>query len=265
MKFRQKVRNLPLAKRIIPCLDVKDGEVVKGTNFVSLKSAGNAVELAKKYRDDGADELMFLDISASSEKRKTKTNLAKQVAKELDIPFTIGGGISSIGDARNVLSNGADKVSVNTSAVRDPSLVTSLADVFGVQCVVVAIDAKRTSHTDSGFGVYTFGGSVETGLDAIRWAKEAEKKGAGEILLTSIDRDGTKLGFDLQLTRKITSQVSIPVIASGGCGEISHFFDILKGKNGADAALAASVFHYREFTIGEVKNYLSKKGIEVRR
>jgi cyclase len=256
---------MPLAKRIIPCLDVKNGEVVKGTHFVSLRSAGNAVELAKRYRDEGADELVFLDISASSEKRKTKTDLAKRVAMELDIPFTIGGGISSVSDARNVLSNGADKVSINTSAVRDPSLVTALADVFGVQCVVVAIDAKRSSSAKSGFSVHTHGGSVDSGLDAISWARVVEEKGAGELLLTSIDRDGTKQGFDTELTRKITSEVSIPVIASGGCGQIPDFFDILKEENGADAALAASVFHYGEFTVRQVKNYLWRRGIEVRR
>jgi cyclase len=255
---------MPLAKRIIPCLDVKNGEVVKGTHFVALKSAGDPVELGRKYRDDGADELMFLDISASSEKRKTKVNLARRVAKELDIPFTIGGGISSVIDARTVLSNGADKVSVNTSAVKNPSLVSELADIFGIQCVVVAIDAKRNSNVDSGFSVYTYGGSFDTGLDAIRWAKDVEKKGAGEILLTSIDRDGTRLGFDVELTGKVASQVSIPVIASGGCGEIKDFLEILNGKNCADAALAASVFHYGKLRVSQVKKYLSQKGIEVR-
>ncbi|MDA4111909.1 MAG: imidazole glycerol phosphate synthase subunit HisF [Thaumarchaeota archaeon] len=255
---------MPLAKRIIPCLDVKNGEVVKGTHFVSLRSAGDPVELAKKYRKDGADELMFLDISASTEKRKTKVNLARSVAKELDIPFTIGGGISSVSDARNVLTNGADKVSVNTSAVANPSLVSDLADIFGAQCVVVAIDAKRNSNSGSGFSVCTYGGSFDTGLDAVQWAKAAEKRGAGEILLTSIDRDGTKLGYDSELTRRIASQVSIPVIASGGCGEIKHFYEILRGTNCADAALAASVFHYGELKISQVKRYLLKKGIEVR-
>ncbi|MFI5422148.1 MAG: imidazole glycerol phosphate synthase subunit HisF [Nitrososphaerales archaeon] len=253
------------AKRIIPCLDVKSGKVVKGTHFVSLRSAGDPVVLAKKYRDDGADELLFLDISASAEKRKTKTNLARRVAKVLDIPFTIGGGISSVEDARTVLTNGADKISVNTSAVKDPALVTKLADVFGVQCVVVAIDAKRISAAPSGFGVFTYGGSINTGLDAIRWAKEAEKKGAGEILLTSIDADGTKRGYDIELTKKVASQVSIPVIASGGCGKIRDFLEILKKENHVDAALAASVFHYGNLTISQVKNYLYRNGIEVRR
>ncbi len=253
------------AKRIIPCLDVKNGKVVKGTHFISLKSAGDPVELAKKYRNDGADELLFLDISASTEKRKTKTHLARRVAKVLDIPFTIGGGISSVEDARTVLSNGADKISVNTSAVRDPTLVTQLADVFGVQCVVVAIDAKRISTAPSGFGVFTYGGSTGTGLDALRWAKEVEKKGAGEILLTSIDADGTRQGYDLELTRKIASQVSIPVIASGGCGKIQDFLEVLRKENSADAALAASVFHYGNLTITQVKNYLARNSIEVRR
>lgn len=258
---------MPLAKRIIPCLDVKNGKVVKGTHFVSLRSAGDPVALAKKYCEDGADEIMFLDISASNEKRKTKVSLARRVARGLDIPFTIGGGISSVEDARIVLTNGADKVSVNTSAVKNPALISELADVFGQQCVVVAIDAKRSNSggkTRSGFTVCTFGGSHDTGLDAIEWAKEAERRGAGEILLTSIDRDGTKQGFDTELTRRICSEVSLPVIASGGCGEIGHFLEILVGENAADAALAASVFHYGEIKVSEVKEFLSKKGVRVR-
>ena len=255
---------MTLAKRIIPCLDVKDGKVVKGVHFESLRHAGDPVELAAKYCEDGADELLFLDISASKEKRRTTVSLARRVACKLDIPFTIGGGISSVEDARNVLSNGADKVSVNTSAVKNPDLVSELADVFGQQCVVVAIDAKRSNKTRSGFTVCTLGGSFDTGLDALEWSKEVEKRGAGEILLTSIDRDGTKQGYDLELNRLISSQVSIPLIASGGCGEIGHFADALKGKNSADAALAASVFHYGELTIGQVKNYLASKGVNVR-
>ena len=255
---------MPLAKRIIPCLDVKDGKVVKGTKFVSLRTAGDPVELAKKYCKDGADEIMFLDISASSEGRKTKVELAKRVAKELDIPFTIGGGISSIQDARRVLSNGADKVSVNTSAVKNPELISELCDIFGQQCIVVAIDAKRSPKTPSGFTVCTFGGSHDAGLDAVSWAKEAEKQGAGEILLTSIDKDGTKQGYDLELNKLICGETSLPVIASGGCGEIKHFLDALKGEGAADAALAASVFHYGELTIGEVKAYLSKHDVTVR-
>ena len=255
---------MPLAKRIIPCLDVKGGKVVKGTQFGSLKSAGDPVELAKRYCEEGADEVTFLDISASSENRKTRVNLARRVARGLDIPFTIGGGISSIDDAKTVLSNGADKVSVNTSAVKDPRLVNRLADVFGQQCVVVAIDAKRSPNTKSGFTVCTYGGSYDTGIDALSWSKEVEKRGAGEILLTSIDRDGTKEGYDIPLTRKVCSNVSIPLTASRACGEIEHIHAILKRDDSADAALAASVFHYRKYTIGEVKKYLKANGVIVR-
>lgn len=255
---------MTLAKRIIPCLDVKDGMVVKGTHFVSLRKAGDPLELAKKYCRDGADEVVFLDISASNEKRKTKVALARKIAQGMDIPFTIGGGIGSIEDARVVLTNGADKVSVNTSAVRNPKLVSELADLFGTQCVVVAIDAKRSSRTKSGFTVCTSGGSHDTGIDAIEWSREVEKRGAGEILLTSIDRDGTKGGYDIELTHRICSEVSLPVIASGGCGKMEDFLEILRGKYSADAALAASVFHYGEFTVGQVKKYLSANGINVR-
>ncbi|MGI0092422.1 MAG: imidazole glycerol phosphate synthase subunit HisF [Nitrososphaerales archaeon] len=255
---------MPLAKRIIPCLDVKDGKVVKGTHFVSLRSAGDPVDLAKQYSKDGADEVTFLDISASRENRKTRVNLARRVARGLDIPFTIGGGISTVEDARFVLSNGADKVSVNTSAVKNPNLVSELADVFGQQCVVVAIDAKRNNQRESGFTVCTYGGSYDAGLDAVSWAREVEKRGAGEILLTSIDRDGTKQGYDMELTRKICSEVSVPVIASGGCGSVEHFLEVLKGKNSADAALAASVFHYGELKVNQVKKFLMKNGVNVR-
>lgn len=255
---------MTLAKRIIPCLDVKDGKVVKGIHFESLRHAGDPVDLAAKYCEDGADELLFLDISASKEKRKTTVDLARRVASKLDIPFTIGGGISTVEDARNVLSNGADKVSVNTSAVRNPNLVSDLAEIFGQQCVVVAIDAKRSNTTKSGFTVCTLGGSFDTGLDALSWSLEVEKRGAGEILLTSIDRDGTKQGYDLELNKLIGSKVSIPLIASGGCGEIKHFAQALKGKNSADAALAASVFHYGELSIREVKKYLVRSGVKVR-
>jgi len=253
-----------LAKRIIPCLDVKDGMVVKGTHFVSLRSAGDPVELAKKYCREGADEVVFLDISASNENRKTKVTLARRIAQGMDIPFTIGGGIGSIEDARVVLTNGADKVSVNTSAVRNPKLVSDLADLFGTQCVVVAIDAKRSSKTKSGFTVCISGGLHDTGIDAIAWSKEVEKRGAGEILLTSIDRDGTKDGYDLELTRRICAEVSVPVIASGGCGKMEDFLEILRGEYSADAALAASVFHYGEFTVSDVKKYLSKNRVIVR-
>ena len=255
---------MALAKRIIPCLDVKDGMVVKGTHFVSLRSAGDPVELAKKYCREGADEVVFLDISASNEKRKTKVTLARRIARGMDIPFTIGGGIGSIEDARVVLTNGADKVSVNTSAVRNPKLVSDLADLFGTQCVVVAIDAKRSRKTKSGFTVCTSGGMHDTGIDAIAWSKEVERRGAGEILLTSIDRDETKDGYDLELTRQICSEVSLPVIASGGCGKMEDFLEILQGENSADAALAASVFHYGEFTVNQVKEYLSANKVNVR-
>ncbi|MDG6907357.1 MAG: imidazole glycerol phosphate synthase subunit HisF [Nitrososphaerota archaeon] len=253
-----------LTKRIIPCLDVKDGKVVKGTHFVSLRSAGDPVELAKKYCRAGADEVVFLDISASNEKRKTKVDLARRIAQGMDIPFTIGGGISSIEDARIVLTNGADKVSVNTSAVRNPKLISDLADLFGTQCVVVAIDAKRSDKTDSGFTVCTSGGGYDAGIDAIAWSKKVESLGAGEILLTSIDRDGTKNGYDTELTRRICSEVSLPVIASGGCGKMEDFLEILKGNNAADAALAASVFHYGQYTVKQVKKYLYANGINVR-
>ena len=253
-----------LAKRIIPCLDVKDGKVVKGTHFLSLRHAGDPVELAKKYCDDGADEVVFLDISASNENRRTKVHLARKIAMGMDIPFTIGGGIGSIEDARVVLTNGADKVSVNTSAVRNPRLVSDLADLFGTQCVVVAIDAKRSPNTKSGFTVCISGGSHDTRMDAISWSKEVERRGAGEILLTSIDHDGTKNGYDIELTRRVCSEVSVPVIASGGCGKMKHFLEILKGKDAADAALAASVFHYGEFTVSQVKEYLSENGVRVR-
>lgn len=255
---------MTLAKRIIPCLDVKDGRVVKGTHFVSLRFAGDPVELAKKYCKDGADEVVFLDISATNEQRKTKVALARKIARGMDIPFTIGGGIGSVEDARVVLTNGADKVSVNTSAVRKPALVSKLADVFGTQCVVVAIDAKRSQKTKSGFVVCTSGGLHETDIDALSWAREVESRGAGEILLTSIDRDGTKDGFDQELTRLVCSKVRIPVIASGGCGKIRDFLEILTGPNSADAALAASVFHYGEFSVKQVKHYLAKNGIKVR-
>ncbi len=262
---------MPLAKRIIPCLDVKEGKVVKGTNFVSIKNAGDPLERARAYRDQGADEIVFLDISASSENRKTKIDLARRVAKELDIPFTIGGGISSVEDARTVLSNGADKVSVNTAAIANPGLVSELNDVFGQQCVVIAIDAKRSEKAKSGFTVCSYGGSLDTGNDVLAWVVEVERRGAGEILLTSIDRDGTKSGFDTELTSLVCSNTKLPVIASGGCGKIEDFLNILsegRGKKNrrkaADAALAASVFHYGEFTIREVKEFLLKNGVNVR-
>lgn len=270
---------MPLAKRIIPCLDVKGGSVVKGTQFVSLRGAGDPIERAMAYRDQGADELFFLDISASSEGRKTKLELAREVAKELDIPFTIGGGISSVEDARGVLSNGADKVSVNTSAISNPRLISELNDSFGQQCVVVAMDVKRSRSTNSGFAICSYGGSHETGIDVLEWAAEVEKLGAGEILLTSIDRDGTKLGFDVELTSLVSSRTKLPIIASGGCGKVEHFLEILGGglkdegasattnteiTAAADAALAASVFHYDGITVKQVKEFLAANKVNVR-
>ncbi len=246
-----------LAKRIIPCMDIKDGRVVKGINFVDIKDAGDPVELAKEYNKQGADELVFLDITASHEKRKTVVRLVKKVAKEIFIPFTVGGGISAISDIRAILNAGADKVSINTAAVENPELIRKAANKFGSQCIVLAIDAK-------GFQVYTYGGRTPTGTDAVAWAKKGAELGAGEILLTSMDRDGTKKGFDIGLTKKISDAVNIPVIASGGVGELEHFAEAFK-KGKADAALAASIFHYREYTINDIKDYCRKKGIVMRR
>jgi len=266
---------MPLAKRIIPCLDVDHGKVVKGINFLNLKRAGDPVELAKRYCDDGADELVFLDITASSEKRKILKEVVEGVASETNIPFTVGGGLSSISDARLVLCSGADKVSINTAAVENPSLVTELAQTFGRQCVVVAIDAKRryerrqdrviveTPEGACWFEVYTYGGRKPTGLDAIQWAMQASELGAGEFLVTSMDRDGTENGYDLELTRNISEKVSVPVIASGGAGKPEHFLEAFTlGK--ADAALAASVFHYNQYPISVVKKFLRNNGVVVR-
>lgn len=250
-----------LAKRIIPCLDVKDGRVVKGVNFVNLRDAGDPVENAKVYNDEGADELVFLDITASHEQRKTMVDVVRRVAEEVFMPFTVGGGISSNEDIRQLLNAGCDKVSMNTSAVRDPGLVKEASERFGSQCIVVAIDAKRKSG--GGWEVYVRGGREATGIDAVEWAVKVNKLGAGEILLTSMDRDGTKDGYDIELTRAISEAVTIPVIASGGCGTLEHFREALTdGK--ADAALAASVFHFKEFSIGEVKGYLRERGVAVR-
>ena len=252
-----------LTKRIIPCLDVDKGRVLKGIRFRNLRDAGDPVEMAKKYRDEGADELVFLDITASVEKREILSKLVRDVASVLDIPFTVGGGIRSIEDARLILCNGADKVSVNTAAVEEPGLVRELADRFGSQCVVIAIDAKKTFNTPSSYEVYTYGARKPTCLDALEWAKRVESLGAGEILLTSIDRDGTELGYELELTRLITQAVNIPVIASGGCGEPQHIYDVLtKGK--ADAALAASIFHYERYPVPVVKRFLKERGVAVR-
>ena len=251
---------MPLAKRVIPCLDVKDGRVVKGVKFKGLRDAGDPVELAERYRDEGADEVVFLDITASLEKRSTLRALVKRVAANLDIPFTVGGGIRTMADARLALCSGADKVAVNTAAIRNPGLVTELADVFGSQCVVVAIDARKVGK---GYEVSSHSATQGTGMDAILWAETAAKKGAGELLVTAIDRDGTKRGYDIPFLRSITSRVNVPVVASGGAGRLEHFLEALQG-GGCDAALAASLFHYRELTVGQVKDYLGAHGVAVR-
>ena len=249
-------------KRIIPCLDVKDGRVVKGVNFVDLKDAGDPVEIGKAYDDAGADELVFLDITASSDGRNTVVDMVRRVAECVFIPFTVGGGIRTVEDFRAILREGADKVSVNSAALMNPDLISAAADKFGSQCVVVAIDAKRRAD-GSGWNVYKNGGRVDMGIDAVEWAAKAEKLGAGEILLTSMDCDGTKAGYDLALTRTIADTVRIPVIASGGAGTLEHFYDALT-EGGADAALAASLFHYKELEISQVKRYLRGRGVPVR-
>ena len=251
-----------LTKRIIPCLDVKDGRVVKGVNFVNLIDAGDPVEVAKAYNSEGADELVFLDITASSDQRKTVTELVRRVAEQIFIPFTVGGGIRTVEDMRAILREGADKVSVNTAAVINPEIFREGAAKFGNQCIVIAIDAK-SREDGSGWNVYVKGGREDTGLDAVEWAKKAVSLGAGEILLTSMDGDGTKAGYDLKLTRAISDAVNVPVIASGGAGSCRDFYDALTC-GGADAALAASLFHYKELTISEVKAYLEEHGVEVR-
>jgi len=248
--------------RIIPCLDVNNGRVVKGVNFVNLTDAGDPVAIAEAYDAAGADELVFLDITASSDGRNTVVDMVRRVAEKVFIPFTVGGGIRTVDDFRAILREGADKVSVNSAAIKRPELIQEAAEVFGSQCVVVAIDAKRREPFD-GWNIYLNGGRVDTGIDAIEWAKKAESLGAGEILLTSMDCDGTKNGYDIELTRQISEAVSIPVIASGGAGKLEHFKDaVTEGK--ADAVLAASLFHFKELEIKEVKEYLRKEGISVR-
>jgi cyclase len=249
-----------LAKRIIPCLDVKDGRVVKGINFVNLRDAGDPVEQAAIYSQERADELVFLDITASHEHRDTMLDVVRRTADSVFIPFTVGGGIRSVEDIRNTLNSGADKVSMNTSAVENPEFIEAGAKRFGSQCIVVAIDAKRK---DQSWEVYTYGGRQPTGIDALQWAKEVESRGAGEILLTSMDCDGTKEGFNIPLTRAVAEAVSIPVIASGGAGELKHFHEALvDGK--ASAALAASLFHYKELSIARIKEYLGRRDVLVR-
>ena len=250
-------------KRIIPCLDVKDGRVVKGVNFVDLKDAGDPVEIAAAYDKAGADELVFLDITASSEQRDTVVEMVRKVAEKVFIPFTVGGGIRTTDDFRRILREGADKISVNSAAIDRPELIREAADKFGSQCVVVAIDAKRRAD-GRGWNIYKNGGRIDMGIDAVQWAMQVESLGAGEILLTSMDCDGTKAGYDLELTRTIAEHVSIPVIASGGAGSLEHFYDALSEKGKADAALAASLFHYKELEIKEVKEYLKERGISVR-
>ena len=248
-------------KRIIPCLDVNKGRVVKGVNFVNLRDAGDPVEIAKFYNESMADELVFLDITASSDDRGIMLDVVRRTAEQIFIPLTVGGGIRTIEDFRKILSAGADKISVNSAALKRPELITEAAEKFGSQCVVVAIDAKR--RDGGGFDVYLNGGRVNTGKDAVEWAKEAEKLGAGEILLTSMDCDGVKNGYDIELTKAISSAVRIPVIASGGAGKEEHFYDALT-EGGADAALAASLFHFRELEIKDLKKYLKRKGVPVR-
>ncbi|MGN1007569.1 MAG: imidazole glycerol phosphate synthase subunit HisF [Butyricicoccus sp.] len=252
-----------LAKRIIPCLDVKDGRVVKGVNFVGLRDAGDPVELAKFYSQEGADEIVFLDITATSDNRATIADVVRRTCREVFVPVTVGGGIRTVEDFKDILRAGADKISVNSAAVKNPDLINAAAEKYGSQCVVVAIDARRSETTVSGFEVYVAGGRTPTGIDAIAWAKEAYERGAGEILLTSMDKDGTKSGFDLELTQRVCEVAPIPVIASGGCGTLEHFADAFE-QTDVTAALAASLFHYGELRIGEVKDYLRKKDIPVR-
>ena len=251
-----------ITKRIIPCLDVNNGRVVKGTNFVNLRDAGDPVEVGREYDKAGADELVFLDITASSDARAIKADMVRRVAETVFIPFTVGGGIRTVEDFKMILREGADKVAVNSAAIMNPQLISEAADKFGSQCVVVAIDAKRRAD-GKGWNIFKNGGRVDMGIDAIEWAMKADQLGAGEILLTSMDCDGTKAGYDIELTRMVAENVSIPVIASGGAGKPEHFYDALEeGK--ADAVLAASLFHYKELEIRDLKKYLRNKGISVR-
>ena len=249
-------------KRIIPCLDVNAGRVVKGVNFINLIDAGDPVEVAGVYDKEGADELVFLDITASSDARKTVVDMVRRVAEKVFIPFTVGGGIRSVDDFKEILREGADKVAVNSAAIMNPNLISEAADKFGSQCVVVAIDAKRRED-GSGWNIYKNGGRIDMGIDAVEWAMKADRRGAGEILLTSMDCDGTKNGYDLELTEMVAKNVSVPVIASGGAGNMEHFYDALT-KGCADAALAASLFHFKELEIREVKEYLRNRGVSVR-
>lgn len=250
-------------KRIIPCLDVNNGRVVKGINFVNLRDAGDPVEVAAAYDKAGADEVVFLDITATSDARETVVDMVRKVAEKVFIPFTVGGGIRTVEDFKVLLREGADKISINSSAINNPRLISDAADKFGSQCVVVAIDARKRAD-GSGWNIYKNGGRIDVGMDAVEWAMQADRLGAGEILLTSMDCDGTKAGYDIELTRQIAENVSIPVIASGGAGTKEHFYEALtEGK--ADAALAASLFHYKELEIMDLKNYLADKGVPVRR
>ncbi|MEH6456237.1 MAG: imidazole glycerol phosphate synthase subunit HisF [Cocleimonas sp.] len=254
-----------LAKRIIPCLDVDNGRVVKGVNFVDIRDAGDPVEVAARYNREGADEITFLDITASSDDRKTTVDMVEAIASQVFIPLTVGGGIRKVEDIRTMLNAGADKVAINTAAIFNPELVKEAAEYYGSQCIVVAIDAKKTSKDDEPdrWELFTHGGRKETGIDAVEWAKKMEAYGAGELLVTSMDKDGTKSGFNLPLTKAIVDAVNIPVIASGGVGNLQHLADgVLEA--GADAVLAASIFHFSEYTVGEAKQYMSEQGIEMR-
>lgn len=250
-----------LAKRIVPCLDVRDGRVVKGVNFVNIRDAGDPVELATYYSRQGADEIVFLDITATSDARDTVADVVERTAAQVFVPLTVGGGIRTLEDFQRLLRAGADKISVNSAAVKDPTLISRAAERFGSQCVVVAIDARR--RADGSFEVYTAGGRNPTGIDAVEWAKECERLGAGELLMTSMDTDGTKSGFDVEMLKAVTDVVSIPVIASGGCGSLAHFAEMFE-RTGCDAALAASLFHFGELTVPQVKEYLQEQSIPVR-